>query len=83
MMKNGILDTIKQVFSQCSHKKRPVIIEYDSEYAKGEIDLGEDWKIEISDNLLDDLRNFIGEENVLINYIGLNNYILQQSNQRN
>ena len=83
MMKNGILDTIKHVFSQCSHKKRPVIIEYDSESARGEIDLGDNWKIEISDKLLDELRNSIGEENVLISYNGLNNYILQQSTQQN
>jgi DNA polymerase-3 subunit alpha len=83
LMKNGILDNIKYAFSQCSHRKRPVIIEYDCEYASGEINLGDDWKIEINDKLIDDLRRFVGEKNVLITYHGLNNYILQQTSHKN
>ena len=83
MMKNGILDNIKQIFSHCSHKIRPVIIEYESDIARGEIDLGDDWKIEINDKLIEELRNLLGENNVNISYEGLKNYLLHQINHRN
>ena len=83
MMKNGILDTIKHTISQCSHRKRPIVIEFDSENASGEISLGDNWKIEINDKLIDELQNIIGVNNVLISYQGLNNFILQQTSHKN
>ncbi|MFQ5660621.1 MAG: DNA polymerase III subunit alpha [Gammaproteobacteria bacterium] len=74
MLEQGILDLVKGVLSPCQNRLRPVIIEYDNGNAKGEIDLGESWKVEISDKLLDDLRALLGKENVRIDYHGVEKY---------
>ena len=83
MMQNGILDNIRHAFSQGSHRERPVVIEFDNEQACGRLSLGDDWKIEINDKLIDELRGLVGDDKVFITYHGLNNFILQQASHKN
>lgn len=75
MIENGILESVKSLLTPCKKHLRPIVIEYDSGTVKGEIDLGDDWKVEINDKLLDDLGSLLGVDNVRLEYSGVRDFL--------
>ena len=52
-----------------------MVIEYDNGTATGEIDLGNEWRIEIADNVIEELKNIVGSKNIAVKYFNVNRYI--------
>lgn len=75
MMENGVLESVKSLLTPHKKHSRPIVIEYDNGTAKGEIDLGDDWKVEINDRLLDDLASLLGADNVRLEYLGVRDFL--------
>jgi len=75
MLQNGMIESVRNVLAPYINNSRPVIIEYDNGQAKGEIDLGDSWKIEINDKLMDELGKLVGVDNVKIEYQGVNRFL--------
>ena len=78
MMKNGGIGEIKELLLPYTNNTRPVVIEYDNGNTSGRLELGEQWKIEINEKLIDDLALLIGEENVKLDYDNVNKYLSLQ-----
>jgi DNA polymerase-3 subunit alpha len=72
MLANGTLESIQRLLSKHANHTRPVAIEFRRGDVMGRIDLGEKWKIEINDGLLEGLAALIGEENVRLDYHNVN-----------
>jgi len=68
MMQNAGMASIRQLFNQYSSRNSQVIIEYTNGTAKGILTLGEEWRVEISDKLLEEVAGLIGEDNVSVAY---------------
>lgn len=78
MLQNGGIAEIKELLLPYVNNSRPVMIEYDNGSISGRLDLGEQWKIEINEKLIDDLSSLIGEENVKLDYDNVNKYLSVQ-----
>jgi len=78
MLENGTIGEIKDLLQPYTNNSRPVIIEYDNGNISGQLDLGEKWKIEINEKLIDDLELLIGEDNVKLDYDNVNKYLSLQ-----
>ena len=74
MMQNGFLQIIKDNLARHTSQKSHVYIEYNSGTAKGLLTLGDDWRVEINDNLLDELYKLVGKENILVEYKDVHKY---------
>ncbi len=68
VLDNGKLHQMKEILAKYSGQKNQVVVEYNNEAAKGKINLGDAWKVNISDQLLEDLAVFAGNENVSVTY---------------
>jgi len=75
MMGNGAIKEIRELLLPYRSNSRTVVIEYDNGQAKGIMTLGDNWKIDISDELLDELMNIVGDKNVQLDYYGANQYL--------
>ncbi|MBF8268893.1 MAG: dnaE [Gammaproteobacteria bacterium] len=72
MLANGTIAEIKHSLLPYAKHTRPVSIEYDNGRAVGRLDLGQQWHIELNDQLIEDLSALIGEENVRLDYHNVN-----------
>jgi DNA polymerase-3 subunit alpha len=74
MMQNDFMIKIKEVLARYSSRKSNVIVEYKNNLARGVLTLGDEWRVEISDNLLDELIGLIGDENISVEYKDVHKY---------
>ena len=72
MLANGKITEIKRLLLPYANHTRSVSIEYDNGRVIGRLDLGQQWRIEINDHLIDDLTTLLGEENVRLDYHNVN-----------
>ena len=78
MLENGRIGEIKELLLPYANHTRPVAIDYDNGNTSGRLELGEEWKVEIDEKLIDDLAALIGEENVKLDYDNVNKYLALQ-----
>jgi DNA polymerase-3 subunit alpha len=74
MMQNNILIQIKEILARYVSQKSYVIVEYKNDLARGVLSLGDDWRVEISDNLMDEIMDLIGNENISVEYKDVHKY---------
>ncbi len=74
MMQNGTLDLIKKTLKSSPGRKSLVMFEYTNGEARGNLTLGNDWCVDISDNLLQELAAFLGKENITVSYRDVHKY---------
>ncbi|MGK0296895.1 MAG: DNA polymerase-3 subunit alpha [Gammaproteobacteria bacterium] len=74
MMQNDFMINIKEILTRYASQKSYVIVEYKNDLARGVLTLGDDWRVEISDNLLDELIGLIGKENISVEYKDVHKY---------
>lgn len=79
LMQNGTLTFIKDILKRHGGRKSQVIVEYDNDAARGIVSLGDEWRVEISDILLEELAGLLGKENVSVEYRDLHKFFAPQS----
>jgi DNA polymerase-3 subunit alpha len=79
MMQNGISGLLKSTLKCESGRKCQVVVEYSTGKAKGNLTLGNEWRVDISDNLLQQLGALIGTENVIVRYRDIHRYFAPTS----
>ena len=67
-LKNGGIEDLKKTIMPFRNGRSEVSIQYDNEDAIANLNLGEEWRLTINDDLLDDLSESIGKENIKIDY---------------
>ena len=65
---NGLLDELGRQLSSYRDGRCPVVVDYQNDQAEAEICFGEAWRIRPDEQLLDLLRELLGQENVNIVY---------------
>jgi DNA polymerase III subunit alpha len=79
MMQNGMSGLLKSVLKGQTSRKCHVILEYSNGIANGSLTLGNEWRVDISDNLLQQLGALIGSENVIVRYRDVHKYLAPTS----
>lgn len=64
----GEMNLLKETLSPYCRGVSSVSVEYRNDLGQCTLSLGEDWKVNINDELLDSLRNLLGKDNVYLNY---------------
>lgn len=67
-LKNGGIEQLKQLISPFRNGNSSVSINYHNEDAVANLNLGDEWRLTINDDLLDKLSESIGKDNVKIDY---------------
>ncbi len=67
-LKNGGIEHLKEIITPFRNGNSAVSIQYDNGTAIANLNLGEDWRLTINDDLLDKLSESIGKDNVKIDY---------------
>ena len=67
-LENNTLRFIKEILARHASRKSHVYIDYNNVVAKGMLTLGEDWRVEINDDLIDELTGLIGIDNITVEY---------------
>src|SRR5690554_4533074 len=67
-LQNGLLDKLDSTLRPFRNDGSPVWIEYQSENARTRIELGESWRVQPDDNLLQELRYLVGDNRVALVY---------------
>jgi DNA polymerase-3 subunit alpha len=75
MMQNGLLAIIKDILKRHAGRKSQVLMDYDNGPACGTVTLGDEWRVEISDNLLDELNGLLGGGNVSVEYRDVHKFL--------
>lgn len=68
LAQNGFVEELKKILEPASRGRCPVYLNYQSEAAQAEIALGEEWKIDPSDHVLDSLLQMAGADSVHVIY---------------
>ena len=79
VMRNGRLDTIKSLLEVSGKRKRPVVIRYTNNNAIGVLSLGNEWRVDINDGLLEDMKGLLGNDNVRVEYKDVKKFLYYQS----
>jgi DNA polymerase-3 subunit alpha len=75
MMENNMLQSIKDLLGIYRGRASLVVIEYNKGSATGQLNLGETWRVEISDKLMDELQVLLGAKNVRIEYRNVKQFL--------
>ncbi len=67
-LKNGGIEDLKKTITPFRNGSSEVSIQYDNKDAIANLNLGEKWRLTINDDLLDELSESIGKENIKIDY---------------
>lgn len=67
-LRNGTLAELKDVLAPCRPGTCLVVIEYNNGVATGTLNLGDAWKVALTDQLLDELQLMLGAGNVAVKY---------------
>lgn len=65
---NGVIEHLRDTFSHYNRGQTPVLMEYDNGQAVCKMNLGKDWAVQVNDELLDNLKSYLGSENVKLIY---------------
>jgi DNA polymerase-3 subunit alpha len=65
---NGLVDHLEQTLTPFRAGRTPVTVEYEGERARATLQLGSDWQIHPTDELLSRLRQVAGEQAVSVDY---------------
>ncbi len=65
---NGFVDQLQRIIGGHARGRCPIAIEYARSDSRARLRLGEDWRVNVSDNLLDGLRRKLGAERVHVEY---------------
>ena len=65
---NGTLPGLKDILAPSRPGTCAVLIEYTNGTARGTLNLGEKWKVALSDRLLEELGSILGNDNVAVRY---------------
>lgn len=65
---NDFIHKLKQILQPYSEGGCPVVLRYLNTNAQADMQLGVKWRVDPSDALLDSLREFVGKEDVLVEY---------------
>ncbi|MGH8469101.1 MAG: DNA polymerase III subunit alpha [Gammaproteobacteria bacterium] len=65
---NGVITELQRLLETHRNGRCPVFIEYRGEEVSGRLRLGEDWRVDLSDALLEKLRAIFGGGQVTIDY---------------
>lgn len=65
---NGFIPALQHVLQPFRQGSCPVVIDYQSQAARAELPLGQDWQVHPSDELLHRLRELAGEQDVEVIY---------------
>ncbi len=65
---NGFLQTLQEVIGNHRDGACPVAIEYARQSSRARLRLGDDWRVQVNDSLLEGLRQYLGEQSVNIEY---------------
>jgi DNA polymerase-3 subunit alpha len=68
VLQNGAIGELSRVLAEHRSGTCPVSIEYNNQQASGSLHCGDAWKVAVSDQLLEQLRAVLGEENVSVLY---------------
>jgi DNA polymerase III subunit alpha len=77
-MQNNHLKQIKEMLAHNKSNKSNVYLEYINDLASGVITFGDDWRVEINDNLLDDISGLIGKDNIKVEYKDVHKYFISR-----
>ena len=67
-MANGQLDSLKKILQPFSHGHSDVYLRYDNGEVRVNMQLGHDWRLSLTDELIDKLYESIGKDSVRIDY---------------
>ena len=70
MLDNGFITGLKEVLSRHLSGTNPVLMEYNNGYASTTLNFGDGWTVKISDELLTDLTDMVGADNVNLDFPG-------------
>ncbi|MGE0485786.1 MAG: DNA polymerase III subunit alpha [Gammaproteobacteria bacterium] len=65
---NGFIDTLQDVIETHGRGSCPVAIEYARPDSRARLKLGEAWRVQVNDNLIDGLRRYLGDGRVHVEY---------------
>jgi DNA polymerase-3 subunit alpha len=65
---HDLIESLQNILLPFRNGQSKVWIEYENGNAYCKLNLGDAWRIKITDNLLDALRNSLGQENVMVQY---------------
>ena len=65
---NGFIATLQDVIESHGKGSCPVAIEYARADSRARLKLGEAWRVQLNDNLIDGLRRYLGEQQVHVEY---------------
>ncbi len=65
---NGFVGTLQDVIADHGNGPCQVAIEYAREHARARIRLGDNWRVQVNDKLLEGLRGYLGEQRVHVEY---------------
>ena len=65
---NGFINNLLQVLTPFKEGECPVVIDYHKTGARAALPLGDEWRVNPSDELLNRLRETVGDQHVNINY---------------
>jgi len=82
MMQNGMLNLVKEILKRHTSQKSQVMVEYTNDTAKGSLTLGNEWRVDISDNLLQELTGLVGGDNVAVRYRDVHKYFAPTAKPR-
>lgn len=68
LAQNGFVEELQKILESASRGRCLVHLNYENEAARGEIALGEEWKIDPSDHVLDSLLQMAGADSVHVIY---------------
>ena len=62
------VDILRDVLTRHASGQLPVVLDYQGEIARAEIELDPDWQMSPTDELLEELREIFGAEEVELDY---------------
>ncbi|MEQ8495501.1 MAG: DNA polymerase III subunit alpha, partial [Gammaproteobacteria bacterium] len=65
---NGFVGTLQEVIATHGNGNCRIAIEYARDCARARIRLGDGWRVQVNDKLLDGLRGYLGEQRVHLEY---------------
>ncbi len=68
MVQNGVISKLQSLLSNHGSGKCPVCIDYTSSDASARVEFGESWNVNITDQLVSELTNLLGNERIKLDY---------------
>ena len=68
MVQNGVISKLQSLLSTHGSGRCPVCIDYTSSDASARLEFGESWNVNITDQLVNELTNLLGNERIKLDY---------------